>query len=141
MKTNARIAGLFRRTAALTNTNLELSAALQDRECAADLAARQAAAAADMLNESHQLQQHLLDLTRRLLSVDEHEHKQIGGGLQDQLLQTLVGIHIRLLALKKEVTVSSEALNKHIASTRRMVRRSWLGVLDTARAAADKHGN
>lgn len=141
MKPNERIAGIFLRTAELTNMNMALRALAVEHETAAELAARHSATSATLLDESRQLQQHLLDVTRSLLSVDELEHGRIGGLLQDQLLQTLVGIHIRLLALKKEVTVNSRDLNKHIASTRRLMRDSWVSLKKTVRAAASKHGN
>ena len=141
MKTNTRIARLFRRTAGLANTNRGLRAVLANRKSAADVAARDNAAAAVMLGESRELQQHLLDVTRRVLASDDEEHRRIGGGLQDELLQALVGIHIRLLVLKKEVTMGVRDLHKHIASARRTVRESWANLHLDRKAVAAKHAN
>lgn len=141
MKPAARIDRLFRRTACLSETNRRLRAALMEHSDAADVAALDSATSAAMLRESRELQHHLLEVTRRVLASDDHEHRRIGGGLQDELLQVLIGIHIRLLLLRKEVTLGAWDLHKHIASARRMVRDSWQGLRLEGPAAAAKHAN
>lgn len=141
MKPDTRIDRLFRRTACLSETNRRLRASLVQHRRAADVAALDSATSAAMLRESQELHHHLLDVTRRVLASEEHEHRRIGGGLQDELLQVLIGIHIRLLLLRKEVTLGARDLHKHIASARRTVRDSWKGLRLEEPAAAAKHAN
>jgi signal transduction histidine kinase len=141
MKPDARIDRLFRRTACLSETNRRLRASLVERRRATDVAALDSATSAAMLRESRELHHHLLDVTRRVLASDDQEHRRIGSGLQDELLQVLIGIHIRLLLLRKEVTLGARDLHKHIASARRAVRESWKGLRLDEPAAAAKHAN
>jgi signal transduction histidine kinase len=46
---------------------------------------------------------------------------QISRALQDEIAQTLLGINVRLLSLKKEATLNTAGLQKEIASTQRLV--------------------
>jgi signal transduction histidine kinase len=139
VKTNERMAAIFRRTPGLTNGGRDREQEAADLDGTTSAAAFKLSAADLMLHESRQLQQHLLDLTRRLLTVGEMEHRRIGGGLQDQILQTLVGIHIRLLALDRQVSLSGDDLNKHIATVRRALQESWNTLRRPTRAAAVKN--
>jgi signal transduction histidine kinase len=141
MKTNERIARLFDRTASLVDTNRGLRAGSANSKFAAHLAASDNAAATAMLEESHELQRHLLDVTRRVLMSGDEEHRHIGGALQDDLLQTLVGIQTRLLVLKKGVSMGARDLNKHIANVRRAVRESWESLPLYGKAVAAKSAN
>jgi len=136
MKTNQRMAAIFRRTGNLTDGKTDLVEPTASHASPPGAAGLKATAANLMQDESRQLQRHLLDLTRRLLTINEAEHRRIGGRLQDQVLQSLVGIHIRLLALDKQAILSSKDLNKQIASTRRSVQKSWHAF---QRAANPKH--
>ncbi len=138
MKTNARVATIFRRTVGLVDEGRGLIQRSARHDSAAEVQALRTSATALMEQESLQLRRHLLDVTRRLLTINEAEHRRIGGALQDQLLQTLIGIHIRLLALSKQVTLNASDLNKQIASTRRLMRESWSALQRTTRAVAAK---
>lgn len=133
------MAAIFRRTPGLTNAGRDRQQETADLGGANSAAAFKLSEADLILHESRQLQQHLLDLTRRLLTVGESEHRRIGGGLQDQILQTLVGIHIRLLALDRQVSLSGDDLNKHIANVRRALRESCNTLRRTTRTVAGRN--
>ena len=44
--------------------------------------------------------------------------------LQDEIAQTLVAIHLRLVELDKELTIHTDAFKKEIANTQRLVEES-----------------
>jgi two-component system, NarL family, sensor histidine kinase DegS len=74
-----------------------------------------------LLEESRRLQKHLQFLTHQILTAQENKRKKMSRDLEDEIAQTLLGINIRLLALKKEAMANAEGLKKDIASTQRLV--------------------
>jgi signal transduction histidine kinase len=60
-------------------------------------------------------------MTRQILAANELERKKMSLQLHDDIGQTLLGIHVRLLALKKEVATKYTGLNQEIATTQRLV--------------------
>lgn len=74
-----------------------------------------------LLNESLALQEHLRRLTRQILTAQEVERKQLSRGLRDEIAQTLLGINVRLLSLKKAAKGDTTNLKKEIARTQRLV--------------------
>ena len=85
------------------------------------------------LEESLKLQQHLRQLTHRVLAVQESERTMISRELQDEIAQTLLGINVRLLSLKQQARVNSIGLKREIASTQRLVVASANSVRRLAR--------
>jgi signal transduction histidine kinase len=79
---------------------------------------------AKLLRESDRLQKHLRRLSHQLLSEQESERKRISHELQDGVAQTLLGIHVRLLTLKKTARDDSTMLRKEIASAQSVVEKS-----------------
>ena len=77
-----------------------------------------------LLDESLALQNHLRRLTHRLLLVQEAERKKLSRDLRDEIAQTLLGINVRLLSLKRAATGNRATLKKEIASTQRLVQQS-----------------
>jgi signal transduction histidine kinase len=77
-----------------------------------------------LLEESLALQEHLQRLTHRALSAQEDKRKEIGRELQDEIAQTLLGINVRLLTLKRGAAVEDHGLQKEIASAQRLVHKS-----------------
>lgn len=90
-----------------------------------------------LLEESLALQAHLRRLTHQILTAQEAELKKISQDLRDKVAQTLLGINVRLLNLKKAAKGSTANLKKEIANTQRLVRESvqsinqFLSELDT----------
>ncbi len=77
-----------------------------------------------LLKESRRVQKHLQQLTHRVLSAQEVQRKKMSHDLQDEIAQTLLGINVRLLTLKKEASVNAKDFKKDIASTQRLVEES-----------------
>ncbi|MFT5105549.1 MAG: signal transduction histidine kinase [Verrucomicrobiales bacterium] len=80
--------------------------------------------AAYLLVESRTMEEALLAVTRRNLSADETERKQMSLRLQDDIAQAMLGIHVRLSALKVAVSVSHEDLAGQITSAERLMAES-----------------
>ena len=77
-----------------------------------------------LLDQSRQMQEQLRLLSRQVLSAQEEERKKISRELHDVIAQTLSGINVRLATLKKEATISVEALEQHITQTQQLVQQS-----------------
>ena len=82
------------------------------------------AQAATLLAEAVELQQHLEALARQILTAQEEERKKMSLTLQDEIAQTLLGIHVRLLALQREVAAGGADFQNEIAATRQLVLES-----------------
>jgi len=91
-----------------------------------------------LLQESRRLQKHLQQLTHRILSAQEHKRKKISHDLQDEIAQTLLGINVRLLTLKKEAGVGRATLEKEIANTQRLVVMSMESITGFAREIGER---
>lgn len=81
-----------------------------------------------ILRESHDLQKHLQRLTHQILSAQEDKRKLISHELQDEIAQSLLGINIRLMTLKRAAAVNAHGLKKEIVSTRRLVDKSMKSI-------------
>lgn len=77
-----------------------------------------------LLKQSRHMQEQLRQLSRKILSTQEAERKEISRELHDVIAQTLTGINIRLAALKKEAAVNTVGLDHKIARTQRLVEQS-----------------
>ena len=65
-----------------------------------------------LLRESRRPQDHLRHLTHQILSAQETDRKKISRKLQDEVAQTLLGINVRLLTLKKEASANTRRASK-----------------------------
>jgi len=92
-----------------------------------------------LLKESNRLQRHLQRLTHQILSAQEDKRKDISRNLHDEIAQTLLGINVRLLALKKEAAVNAQGVKKEIASTQRLVDKSVKSIKRFAREFGIHH--
>lgn len=81
-------------------------------------------AAAELLVQSRMLEEELREMTRRTFSANEAERKQMSLHLQDTIAQTMLGIHVRLLALKSAVSLNHEDIAERIATTERLMAQS-----------------
>jgi signal transduction histidine kinase len=94
---------------------------------------------AKLLQESHHLQKHLQQCTHRILSAQENERSKLSYELRDEIAQTLLGINVRLLTLKKGAGAGSRGLAKEIASTQRLVKQSVQTIDGFAREVGIRH--
>jgi len=128
LKANARLNQLNntlgRRTVDLAASNRFLKRGIVQRKTVEKALKKSAGHYARLVKESRRLQKHLRHLTRQILSAREEGRKKTSRELHDEAAQTLLGINIRLLTLKKEATANTEGLKKEIASTQRLVRKS-----------------
>ena len=92
-----------------------------------------------LLEESLALQKHLQHLTHCILSAQEDKRKKIGHDLQDEIAQTLLGINVRLLTVKKAAGHNAQSLQKEIASTQRLVHMSVRTIERFAREYRQHH--
>lgn len=115
---------LTRRTAQLATANRHLRHGIVRRKAAEEALKTKEQHYAKLLRESHHLQKHLQHLTHQVLSAQENERSKISHDLRDEIAQTLLGINIRLLTLKKGATARPEGFAKEIASTQNLVEKS-----------------
>jgi signal transduction histidine kinase len=130
---------LGRRAVDLATSNQSLKQGIARRKTAEQALKKSGKRSKKLLEESRRLQKHLQHLTHRILSAQENRRKKISHDLQDEIAQTLLGINVRLLTLKKEAGLNAAGLQKEIASTRRLVDKSVAGIKRFAREYRKHH--
>ena len=137
LKANVRLRQLSktlgRRTVDLAASRRSLKQGILQRKSVQQALQKSGEHSRKLLNESHRLQKHLQRLTRQILSAQEDKRKKISRDLHDEIAQTLLGINVRLLTLKKEAAVSVQDLRKEIVSTQRLVNKSVKSIKRFAR--------
>lgn len=137
LKPNVRLAQLNRtlgrRTADLVASNRSLKKGIRRRKTAERALRKSGENSAKLLRESSHLQKRLRHLIHRILSVQEAERKKISRELYDDVAQTLLGINVRLLTLKKAAHGDTANLKKEIANTQRLVKESLTSINRFAR--------
>jgi signal transduction histidine kinase len=128
LKANARLNQLNntlgRRTVHLAASNRSLKQGIVRRKAVEQALKKSAGHYARLLKKSRRLQEYLQHLTHQILSAQEDKRKKISRELHDEVAQTLLGINVRLLTLKKAAAVNTGGLKKEIASTQRLVEKS-----------------
>ncbi len=117
-------ATLARHALAIADSNRKLQLEITQRRAAGKAVEASVQKSAGLLEESRLLQKHLQAMARHLLTAQEDERRTMSLKLQDEIAQTLVGIQIRLLTLKKELSDSDQGFKKEIAITQRLVEKS-----------------
>jgi len=130
---------LGRRTMDLAASNRSLKQGIAQRKTVEEALKKRGEHANKLLKESLALQNHLQHLTHQLLSTQEDKRKEISRELQDEIAQTLLGINVRLLTLKKEAAVNAKGLQKEIVSTQRLVDMSVKSIDRFAREFGKHH--
>ena len=128
---------LNRRTAELAVTNRQLQRGIIRRKSVESALKKSGEHYSRLLRDSLQLQERLRQLTHEVLTSQEDERKKISRELQDEIAQTLLGINVRLLSLKKEARTNTKGLKNEIASTQKLVLESARSV----RRVACEFGN
>ena len=124
---------LGQRTEELAVTNRQLQRGVVRRKAMEDAFEKSGQHHHKSLEESLQLQKRLRQLTHQVLATQEDERKNISRELQDKIVQTLLGINVRLLSLKQEARSNTKGFKNEIASTQRLVVKSAKSVRQIAR--------
>ncbi len=130
---------LDRRTADLAISHRSLKQDIGQRKIMEQTLKKSGKHSRKLLEESRSLQKHLQRLTHQILSAQEGKRKKISRGLHDEIAQTLLGINVRLLTLKKEAAINASSLKREIASTQRLVDKSVESIKRFAREFGIHH--
>ena len=136
-----KLTALANRIQVLSDLNRKLQLGLARREAASRTIEIKEKKAGELLEESHKLEARLQEMARKILSVNEDGRKKMSLCLQDDILQTLEGIHMRLLVLSKEVSAGSKDFDKEIAITQRLLQQSVGFINRFARKCGIDHEN
>ncbi len=93
----------------------------QASETALDASAKQHA---KLVQKSHSLQSKLQAQMHTIMSANEEKRQKTSFQLQNEIVQLLVAIHVRLLTLKKAAKANTDSLKKEIAETQQLVTQS-----------------
>jgi signal transduction histidine kinase len=121
------------RTAELALTNQKLQRMIARRKSVEAALKKSGDHYARLLKDSLHLQEGLRQLTHEVLTAQEAERQKISHELQDEIVQTLLGINVRLLSLKQEARGNTRDLKNEIASTQQLVAKSAKSVRRAAR--------
>ncbi|MDF1811247.1 MAG: hypothetical protein P1V20_03505 [Verrucomicrobiales bacterium] len=97
---------------------------IEDRELTESALLSRRDLADELLRESRHLEEKLREMTHRSLTANEAERQQMSLFLHNEIAQTLLGIHIKLLALKEAVSISHEDIAQQIATTQSIMAKS-----------------
>jgi signal transduction histidine kinase len=143
LKANAHLSRLRqtlgRRTVDLAASHQSLKRDIVRRKTVEQALKKSGKHSRNLLKESRDLQKHLQRLTHQILSAQEDKRKKISRDLHDEIAQTLLGINVRLLTLKKAAAIDSSGLKKDIASTQRLVDKSVKNIRRFAREFGIHH--
>ena len=144
LKANARLNQLHtklgQRTVDLAVSHRSLKQGVVQRKSVEQALKKSGGHYARLLKESRLLQKRLRRLTHQLLLAQEDKRTKISRELHDEIAQTLLGINVRLLTLKKEATVNTKGFKKEIASTQQLVEKSAKTISRFAREFGKQHG-
>ncbi|OYW77772.1 MAG: hypothetical protein B7Z37_02475 [Verrucomicrobia bacterium 12-59-8] len=115
---------LGQRTMDLADSNRDLQQGITERMTAEAALEHSERVSSQLLQESRVLEQQLKGMARHIMAADEVERKMMSLQLHDDIGQTLLGIHVRLLTLKAEATAKDGVLNQEIAITQRLLEES-----------------
>jgi len=143
LKANVRLSRLNqtlgRRTVDLAASHRSLKQGIVRRKTVEQALKKSVEHSRKLLKESRDLQKHLQRLTHQILSAQENKRKRISRDLHDEIAQTLLGINVRLLTLKKEAANDASGLKKEIASTQQLVDKSVKSIKRFAREFGIHH--
>lgn len=121
---NPSIDTLSQRTAELAAANRRLQRGIVRRRKVEAAFRKRGKHDAKLLREARRLQEELRQLTHRALMAQEAERRHISQELRNEIVQTLLGINVRLLTLIKLAESGTASLIKEIASMHLLVQES-----------------
>ena len=124
---------LDRRTLDLAASNRSLKKNILRRKIVEKALKKSGGHSQKLLQESHRLQKHLQSLAHQVMKAHEDNRKRISRDLQNEIAQTLLGVNVRLLTLRKEAALNAKGFKKDIANTQRLVDKSVKSIKRFAR--------
>ncbi len=112
---------LRQRTAELTASTRHMQQDILQHQATEKALKQSGKRRARLLANSRRRQTHLRKRTHKILRAQEQERQRISHQLQDEIAQTLLGLKVRLLTLKKAADGNRANLKKEIAGTQRLV--------------------
>lgn len=143
LKTDARLnqvtKALGQRTVDLAAANRSLKQGMARRKTVDKALKASDGQSKKLLEESSRLQKRSRNLAHGILSTQEENRKTISNRLQDDVTQTLLGINVRLLAIKQKAIASAMGIHKEIADTLGVVDQSIKNIRNFAREFSESH--
>ncbi len=130
---------LNQRTEELTESNKELQEGIQKHQESLKSLQASKRQFTKLLGESRQLEALLRSIAHRIFATNEEERTKISLQLNDDIAQTLLGVHVRLLALRKKVSVNQSTFSKDISTTQQMVDDSMESITQFAKELSIAH--
>lgn len=115
---------LKRRTAELAATNHRLKKGIERRRDVEASLKYRGKQHEKLLKDSIGLQEDLRRMTRQMLVAQEDERISISRELQNEIAQTLLGINVRLLALKRQACGNAQRIKTEITATRQWAEKT-----------------
>ena len=115
---------MIQRTLELATANSKLKKGIAERKSLGAALRARGIDSTKLIAKSHTLEKRLQKFARQILSTQENERKEMSVKLQDEIAQILLGIHIRLLALKNEVYANQADVDKEIGILQQLVKTS-----------------
>jgi signal transduction histidine kinase len=115
---------LKRRTAELAATNHRLKEGIERRRNVEATLKSREKQYEKLLKDSIGLQEELRRTTRQMLVAQEEERISISRELQNEIAQTLLGINVRLLTLKREASGNAQRIKNEIAATQQLAEKT-----------------
>jgi len=130
---------LNQRTTDLAASNRELKEQIDMRKSAEDTLKTSEHSSSQLLKDSQLLELHLKEMTQKIINATENERRAMSLRLNDEIAQTLLGIHIRMIAFKNEISSNQVILNREIAIIQQLVEDSVDMIKHLAHEFSVKH--
>ena len=130
---------LERRTLDLAGSSQVLQQQVVGRRKAEDSLRVSEDSSSDLLRDSRLIEQRLHDMVRKVLSATEAERGKMSRQLNDEVAQSLLGINLRMLVLKKEISANESNLAVEIATTQRLVDEAAIMIRRLANEFSTQH--
>jgi signal transduction histidine kinase len=118
------IESLSLRTVQLAAANRHLGLEISRRKKVENALRRSELKLSKSLEKSEELKEQARGISRKILAAQEDERKKISRDLHDVIAQALIGISVRLAALKTEAGIDTRKLARNITLTQKMVTKS-----------------
>jgi hypothetical protein len=115
---------LKKRALELAEAGRKLKAGVAKRKAADGFLKTSREKSAELLKQSRVLEGEMKAVTQKLFDTHETQRKTMSAKLHEEIAVTLLAIHVRLLALKKEASVNQASLTQEIVTASRLVDES-----------------